>query len=110
MAETWPKIEEAEAERFIGKIVLVGVTYVDHNDQFLEQKQWSGRITHVSNEEGIVIELDECDDPCTLPPDLSYLKPAKPGVYRLRSTGREIEDPDFITTWTCQTPPPGDSD
>src|SRR5262245_36142256 len=109
MARNWPKIDRAEAEGFIGKVVLVGVTYIDHNEKFLEQKQWSGRITKVSNEEGIVIELDDSDDPCALPPDLSYLTPAKPGIYRLRSTGREIENPDFLTTWTCKKPAPAGS-
>ena len=35
-----------------------------------------------------------------LPPELRGIQPAPPGVYRLRSTGEELENPDFLYTWT----------
>ncbi|HZK81678.1 MAG TPA: hypothetical protein VFC46_11435 [Humisphaera sp.] len=57
----------------------------------------------------IVIDLEDSNDPCVLPPDLRSLKPARPGIYRLRSTGQEIENPDYLTTWTCKKRPPASS-
>ncbi len=101
-------IDEADAAQYCGKVILLGITYVDHNGKPLDQKQWSGRIARVSNAEGIVIDLDDSDAPCSLPPDLKFLKPAKPGEYRLRSTRSVITDPDFLTTWTCKKPAPTD--
>jgi hypothetical protein len=41
-----------------------------------------------------------------IPPDLRAISEAAPGTYRLRDTGERIEDPDLLTTWTIQEPPP----
>jgi hypothetical protein len=68
--------------------------------------QWFGTITEISNAKGIVIALRNDPTYCALPPDLSALRPAKPGEYRLRATGEVISDPDFITTWICKEPDP----
>jgi hypothetical protein len=37
-------------------------------------------------------------------PDLRGIQEAPPGVYRLRSTGEEVHDPDFFYTWTITRP------
>jgi hypothetical protein len=102
------QLDESKAKDYVGKTVLLGVTYVDHEERQTGERQWYGVITEVSNAKGIVITLKNDTNYCALPPDLSALRPAKPGEYRLRSTGEVITNPDFLTTWTCKEPDPKD--
>jgi hypothetical protein len=101
-----PQLDESKAKDYIGKTVLIGVTYLDHEERQTSQQQWYGVITEVSNAKGIVISLKNDTNYCALPPDLSALQPAKPGEYRLRATGEVVTDPDFLTTWTRRAPDP----
>ncbi len=94
-----PQLDETKASEFIGKTVLLGVTYLDHNEQLVERRQWFGTIIAFSNTEGIRIRLRDSDDLCGLPPDPRGIRKAKPGVYKLQSTGEEIVNPDFLATW-----------
>ena len=98
-----PPLDESKAPSYIGKTILVGVTYLDSDEKLLSQKQWSGIIRTFSNTEGIKIE-DRAGSIFCLPPDPSAISAAAPGSYRLRSTGETIEDPDFLATWTCIRP------
>jgi hypothetical protein len=102
----WPHLDESKANDYVGKSILLCVSYIDHEEKQTGQMQWFGVITEVSNAKGIVIALRNNSEHCALPPDLSALRPAKPGEYRLRATGEVITDPDFITTWTCKEPEP----
>jgi hypothetical protein len=102
------QLDESKAKDYIGKTVLLGVTYIDHEERVIGQRQWYGVITEISNTKGIVISLKNDTTYCALPPDLSVLEPAKPGEYRLRSTGEVIADPDFLTTWIRKEPDPKD--
>lgn len=87
----------------LGKTVIIGITKVNHDGKALSQEQHFGRIVRMDN--AIHVELESgCD--FTLPPDLSSFRRAKPGIYRLRSTGQQIENPDFTTTWTVHPPSP----
>jgi len=36
----------------------------------------------------------------SLPPETRAFQPAEPGVYKLHSTGEEVEDPDLLCIWT----------
>jgi hypothetical protein len=99
-------IDDEKAGEYVGKIVLLGVTYLDHEQKLIEQKQWVGMITTFSRREGIQIKLRDSADPCGLPPDDRGIRKAPPGVYRLRSTGEEVENPDYLATWTCIAPDP----
>ena len=101
-----PLIDDTRADEYIGKIVLIGVTYLDHKDVMLEQKQWIGTITAFSQKEGIRIKLKDSDQACCLPPDDRGIGKAPLGHYRLRSTGEEIENPDYLATWICVSPEP----
>jgi len=101
-----PGLDESRANDYVGKTVLIGITYLDHEERKTAQHQWYGTIIEVSNTKGIVIELKNDSRYCALPPDLSALRPAKPGQYCLRSTGEVVTDPDFLTTWTCRAPDP----
>lgn len=101
-----PQLDESRAAEYIGKTVLLGVTYMDEGKQVLAQHQWFGTILTFSNTEGIRIRLRDSDEPCALPPDPRGIRRAQPGIYKLRSTGEEIVDPDYLATWTCVEPRP----
>jgi hypothetical protein len=103
-----PHLDESKAKDYVGKTILLCVSYVDHEEKQTGQMQWYGVISEVSNAKGIVVALQNDKNYCALPPDFSVLRPAKPGEYRLRVTGEVITDPDFITTWVCQEPDPKD--
>ena len=96
------------SEKFIGKRVLIGITYHDHQEKFLEQKQYYGVIERINQTEGVVVRLNNTDEEFFLPPQLESLEEAKPGEYRLRSTGEVVVDPDFLTKWTRTKAPPDD--
>lgn len=99
-------LDETRASEFVGKTVLIGVTYLDSDGNMKARMQWSGTIRTYSNPEGIRVDLDDSEEPCCLPPDSRILQKAKPGVYRLKATDREVENPDYVTTWTCREPKP----
>jgi len=92
---------------YIGKHVLVGLTYVDHTNTVTKQAQLHGTITRITDE-GIFFEPANGEGEFSLPPDVDSLRPAKPGEYRLRSTGEVVVDPDYVSSWTINAQPPGD--
>jgi hypothetical protein len=99
---------EALAASFVGKYVLIGLTYYDHEGNFLEQKQRHGTITSADERAGFAIELQgqHRGETFWLPPDVRPFQKARPGNYRLRSTGEEIVDPDLLCSWSINNPPP----
>jgi hypothetical protein len=101
-----PRLDESKASKYIGKTVLIGLTYLDHNEKLIEQRQCVGTILTFSNEQGIRISLRDSGESFDLPPDPRGIRVAKPGTYRLRSTGQEVVNPDFLATWTITKPPP----
>ncbi|CAN5724382.1 hypothetical protein BH11VER1_BH11VER1_21380 [soil metagenome] len=88
-------------KNLIGKTVLIGVSKLNHQDELVEQNQYAGVIT--SMDQLIHVRLTSGVE-FTLPPDLSAFQAAQPGVYRLRSTGEEVENPDFTVSWTVHAP------
>jgi L-ascorbate metabolism protein UlaG (beta-lactamase superfamily) len=95
-----PVLNPALAEYYTGKHILVGITYKDAKGKVTEQVQFDGHVARINEGEGIVIFRRDTAAEFTLPPDLSSLRPAGPGEYRLRSTGEVIKDPDLLTSWT----------
>lgn len=101
--------DAAAASALIGKTVLIGITTRDDADNVIGQTQYFGVVESVSERDGIVVKLDGADrDRLVLPPTPFLFTPAKPGVYRLRSNGREIRNPDFIAVWTVHEPREGE--
>jgi hypothetical protein len=94
-------------DSLIGKHLLVGITYLDHNDVLVEQVQLHGTITEITKQ-GITL-LQSNGETFSLPPDPESLKPAPAGNYRLRSTGEIVKDPDLLSNWTCIAPPPDEN-
>jgi hypothetical protein len=94
--------------KYMGKHVLIGITYVDAEDQVVEQVQCHGKIIRIDGS-GIFVEQAD-GETFALPPDIESFRPAKPGVYRLRSSGEVVENPDFLSSWTVHAPQSRNSD
>ena len=47
-----PQLDESKAKDYVGKTVLIRVTYLDHEERQTGQQQWYGVITEVSNAKG----------------------------------------------------------
>ena len=103
-----PPFDQVRAEALAGKHVLIGLTYHDHNDKFLEQRQVHGIVLSVDSRQGFAIELqgERAGETFWLPPDLRSIQEAKPGEYRLRSTGEVVVEPHFLFTWVVNKPKP----
>jgi hypothetical protein len=91
----------------VNKTVVIGLTFLNQQGEVDHRAQLAGTITSVG-EDVVRIELTNGEE-YTLPPDLDAFQPGKPGIYRSKTTGEVIENPDFITTWTI-APPDGDRD
>jgi len=103
-----PPFDIQRAAALVGKRVLIGLTYHDHNDRFIEKRQVHGIVRSADSRQGLAIELqgEAACETLWLPPDLGSLKEATPGEYRLRSTGEVVVDPDFLCTWVVKMPRP----
>ena len=98
--EMEPNFDESEAERFIGKHLLVGVTRCTRDDEVIGHEQFHGEIIRASRKDGIILRLLGSKEERWLPPDLSRLEAATPGEYRLKGSDEVVIDPDFFSTWT----------
>ena len=94
---------------FIGKHLLVGMTYLDQRGEVSRQVQFHGIITEVTVK-GITIKRQDTGEYFTLPPVTESLQPAPKGEYRLHATGEVVVDPDYLTTWTVNPPKADDSE
>jgi len=100
-----PEFDEALAQSYVGRTIIVGLTYLNQAGEFVEQRQFHGEIVSASGE-GIVIALagNRAGEYWTMPPSLESVRNAAAGEYRLRETGEVIVDPDLMVTWTINAP------
>lgn len=100
-----PEFDQALADTYVGKYILVGVTYLDHQGKLLEQVQMHGTVESASPD-GISIALGgaRAGESWVMPPVLDSIRSAGPGVYNLLSTGESVEDPDLLATWEVTKP------
>jgi hypothetical protein len=70
-----------------GKTILIGVTFVNDDEEVTARRQWWGVVTQADAEYGIHVDLRHSSDPCVLPPELRAIQPAEAGEYWLRDTG-----------------------
>jgi len=68
-------------------------------DGEVAQRQFVGILSSADPVLGIGFSLDGGGS-YQLPPDGSALEEARPGSYRLRSTGETVVDPDYTCSWT----------
>jgi hypothetical protein len=93
----------------VGKTILLGLTFTTEDGELVGQIQRHGIIEQFDPTAGLSVRLVGPGQPWDgelyrLPPDLSNLREAAPGAYRLRSTGETIVDPDFTAMWEVRTP------
>ncbi len=93
-------------ESYIGKRVLIGMTYLDHDETLINHEQFHGVIIRI--DETIVVKLADTGEEFSLPPDLTALEEAPKGEYRLHSSNEIVIDPDFLVRYTVIKPPPED--
>jgi hypothetical protein len=105
-SEIPPEFDSALADTMIGKRVLVGVTVEDRRGQFKRQEQFHGVVVSASKEAGVQLELQgtRAGETKWLPPATNFYERAAPGVYKLRSTGESVSDPDYTCTWKLIQP------
>lgn len=98
--------DDAVARNIIGATVLVGMTYAARGEELARLEQFHGVVVEAVAGRGILLDLSgsRAGEQHWLPPATSSLVPAAPGVYTLRSTGEEVIDPDYLSTWTVQPP------
>jgi hypothetical protein len=102
--ENRPAWDQDAAEAMVGAVVLIGITRLHPDGN--RQEQMHGVIVSVDSREGFEISLGgaRVGETYWLPPDPSCFERARPGQYRLRSTGEVIVDPDYISDWTIEPP------
>ena len=84
---------------YIGKLILIGISFVSKDDELIEQYQTHGYIEKI--EENGLMRIRRDGLPIfTIPFDEESISNAAPGTYRERETGIEIEDPDYLTSWS----------
>jgi hypothetical protein len=93
------------AQSYVGRTIIVGLTYLDHSGNFLEQRQLHGEVVSASPE-GILIALHGtyAGQTWSMPPDLESIRSAPAGEYRFQETGEVVADPDLMATWTVTAP------
>ncbi|HOZ66715.1 MAG TPA: hypothetical protein PLH13_04705 [Burkholderiaceae bacterium] len=100
-----PDFDQILADSYLGKYILVGVTYLDFLGQEVERIQMHG-IVHKVSPDGIEIKLEGArkGEIWIMPPTLDAIYEAEPGTYKLHSTNEEVEDPDLVSTWSVTKP------
>jgi len=91
---------ELTFDNIIGKHILVGVTYIANNE-VIEQIQKHGVIIK-SNDELITLINNSDGNEFSIPSDLSAIKEAPNGEYKLYSTGEVVINPDLLATWIVE--------
>jgi hypothetical protein len=95
-------------KKYIGKHLLIGLTYLEKDESVREQVQFHGNISAVSDST-IVFKRNDNGEEFSIPFDEENLKEGDPdAVYKLRSTGESVENVDYISSWTIH--PPNDED
>lgn len=96
-----PKYDEKKAQELVGKDIIIGLTYLDNNDNIIERKQLYGDIIRIT-ESGVFIIIRNTGEEFSLPPQLEAFEKAPEGEYRFKTTGEVIINPALMTTWTVR--------
>jgi hypothetical protein len=97
-----PEFNEDRARFAIGKSVLVGITKMTPEGHASEHHQLFGTLSAIDAVKGLTFALSN-GKTYTLPPDIRSLEEARPGEYRLRSSGEVVVDPDYTFTWVSES-------
>lgn len=97
-----PVWDETVAECVVGKVLLVGLTYLGADGELIEQQQFFGTVVSADSRKGILLSLKgrRAGEQYNLPPDTRAIEIASAGKYRLRGTGEAVVDPDYIVMFS----------
>lgn len=84
-----------------GKVFLIGLTFVDQDEELIEQYQTSGTVDELTDD-GLFHFKRTDGSLFQLPYDNETIREAAEGEYRERATGNIIINPDYTTTWEIQ--------
>ncbi len=106
-AEMPPLFDQRIADGHLGKYILVGITYLDHEGNEIRRMQLHG-VVEKAAPDGITVSLRGArnGESWNMPPDLRAISAAGTGIYTLHSTGERVENPDLLASWTIHEPPP----
>lgn len=93
-----------QAEKMIGKTVLVSLTCMNDFGDLDAFEQFSGPIVRIDNEDGLVVHRGDTGEDFSLPPDLDHYQIAKSGDYKLAESETVINDPDYVVEWDIYPP------
>ncbi|MCW9047438.1 MAG: hypothetical protein OQK46_05105 [Gammaproteobacteria bacterium] len=93
-----------QAEKMIGKTVLVSLTCMNDFGDLDAFEQFSGPILRINNDDGLVVQRKDTDEEFSLPPDLDHYQAAKPGDYKLAESDVIVTNPDFVVEWDIYPP------
>lgn len=105
--EPFPEPWDADlAERLVGQYALVGMAWAADGEERVAQ--YHGRIRSADRDAGIEIVCEGrfAGETLVLPPATGWFGSARPGEYRLKTTGEVVVNPDVLTTWRIETPEP----
>ena len=92
-----------EYDEYVGKRLLMSLTYLNTADAVDHKVQLHGIITRI-NEAIIAVTLQDTGEEFTLPADMSALTAAPEGEYRLKPSGDIVIDPDYLVVYTIGKP------
>lgn len=106
MSDDRPAWDAELARPLLGKTVLIGLTYRTRDGSVDRQEQLYGTVRSIDAQAGIEVELagTRLGDKYWLPPQTSNFHRASPGTYRLKATGEDVVNPDYVSTWEIGSP------
>jgi hypothetical protein len=86
----------------VGRTVTVELKHVDAAGKVLFYEHTYGTVVSADKKDGIWIDCAgiRTGTKLALPPYLTNFMKAQKGMYRFETTGEEVEDPDWVSTWT----------
>ena len=98
------EVMTVKKQDFIGKSILVGFTWIDRDDNVLEQRSAFGTITRIDDH---MLYFD-CGDgeEVTIPFDPEHIEKSDPArIYNLHNPQTTITGVDFTSEWTIYHSP-----
>ena len=83
----------------IGKKILVGLTYVDANNEVTNQLQLYGNILSIG-EHALVFQRSDNDSEFSIPFEGKLDEADPESIYTIKTTGEEVTGINYISTFT----------
>lgn len=95
---TWEELKEY----LKGKVFLIGLTFINNKNEIIEQYQTHGIVSELSDN-GLIKFKRDSTDVFQMPFDSKSIKEAPRGEYTEKTTGKMVQNPDFLMTWEIIT-------